>query len=71
VPDHPHRLVDNPAGSGTDILAPLARDHPKERPFDADAADIDLDSRHVYRTDFIERDLHDSIEGAAHLFHHL
>lgn len=72
VSDHPYRLVETmaaaPPDTGTDV--PL-RDHPAERPIEVDAGDIDLDARHVYRTDFIERDLHDSIEGAAHLFHHL
>ncbi len=71
MPDHPHRLVETTAATGTEVRAHPLRADPRENLIEVDAGDIDLDARHVYRTDFIERDLHDSIEGAAHLFHHL
>ncbi len=60
-----------PTSAASDAVPPRSA-APRLRVVDNESDERDIEAiRHYYRTDFVERELHDCIEGAAHLPHHL
>jgi hypothetical protein len=66
------RVTTDPLGPDARVEADNATDTGADTGADTEADEQDTGvHRHFYRTDFVERDVHDCLEGAAHLPHHI